>query len=141
VSRLSLVTLGVEDLEEARRFYVDGLGWEPTLDLPGEVCFLQVAHGVLLALWSRESLAEDSGAPLTGGGSVALARNVDSDAEVLALLEQAEAAGGRVLQPARRTSYGGFAGYFADPDGIRWEVSHNPGLVVDADGTVRFIGA
>jgi uncharacterized protein len=137
MSRLSIVTVGVADVAAARRFYVDGLGWEPTFELPGEVCFIQVAHGVLLALWGRDELAEDSGAPVTPGDNVSLARNVESDEEVVALLEQAERAGARILKPGQRAFFGGFHGYFTDPDGLRWEIAHNPGLSVEPDGTVR----
>jgi hypothetical protein len=137
MSRLSIVTVGVADVAASRRFYVEGLGWEPTFELPGDVCFIQVAHGVLLALWGRDALAEDSGAPVTAGDGVSLACNVGSDAEVLELLATAEAAGARILKPGQRAFFGGFHGYFADPDGVRWEIAHNPGLTVEADGTVH----
>ena len=136
-AHLTLVTLGVADVARAREFYVEGLGWPVTLDLPGEVCFVQVAHGVLLALWGREALAEDSGAPLEPGAAMALASNVGSEDEVVALLARAEAAGATILKPAQRAFFGGLQGYFADPDGFRWEVAHNPGLTVDPDGTVH----
>lgn len=137
-SRLSVITLGVDDLTVARRFYVDGLGWEPTLDVPGEVAFIQVAPGVLLALWRREAMAADAGVPVTAGDAVELAHNVDSEPEVTAFLERAAAAGATIVKPAARASWGGFHGLFIDPSGFRWEVAHNPGLVVDPDGTVRF---
>jgi len=135
--RVDFVTLGVADLEATRRFYVDGLGWEPLLEVPGEVLFFQVAHGVVLGLYT--GLAGDSGAP-TGDPSaapVSLSHNVASDAEVAAAMQRAEAAGARVLKPAQRAAFGGFHGYVADPDGFRWEICHNPGWSVDADGTVR----
>jgi hypothetical protein len=138
VSRLSIVTLGTADLEASRRFYVEGLGWEPTFEVAGEVCFIQVAHGVLLALWRRDALADDSRAPVTAGDNVALACNVDTEEAVAELLATAERAGARILKPAQPAFFGGVQGYFADPDGVRWEVAHNPGLSVDPDGTVRF---
>jgi catechol 2,3-dioxygenase-like lactoylglutathione lyase family enzyme len=138
VSRLSIVTLGTADLEASRRFYVEGLGWEPTFEVAGEVCFIQVAHGVLLALWRQEALAEDSRAPVTAGDNVVLACNVDTEEAVAELLATAERAGARILKPAQPAFFGGVQGYFADPDGVRWEIAHNPGLSVDADGTVRF---
>jgi catechol 2,3-dioxygenase-like lactoylglutathione lyase family enzyme len=138
VSRLSIVTLGTADLEASRRFYVEGLGWEPTFEVAGEVCFIQVAHGVLLALWGQEALAEDSRAPVTAGDNVVLACNVDTEEAVAELLATAERAGARILKPAQPAFFGGVQGYFADPDGVRWEIAHNPGLSVDADGTVRF---
>ena len=138
MSRLSIVTVGTRDVAASRRFYVDGLGWKPTFEVPGEVCFIQVAHGVLLALWRAESMADDVGHPVTPGDNVVLACNVDSAAEVEALIAKAQAAGARVLKPAQEAFFGGVQGYFADPaDGVRWEVAWNPGLTVDADGTVH----
>ena len=137
MNRLSIVTLGTSDLAAARRFYVDGLGWEPTFEVAGEVCFIQVAHGVLLALWRREALAEDSHAEVTMGDNVALACNVETEEEVAELLATAERAGARILKPAGQAFFGGVQGYFADPDGVRWEIAWNPGLTVDADGTVH----
>ena len=137
--RLHVVTLGVRDLDRARRFYVEGLGWEPTLDVPGEVVFIQVAPGVLLGLWDAAEMEADyGGAPVgTGAAAVSLAHNVGSDEEVAAFLDRAVAAGARVLKPAQRASWGGVHGHFEDPCGFRWEVAHNPGLVVADDGTVR----
>lgn len=136
---LSLLTLGVRDVAAARRFYVEGLGWEPTLDLPGEVVFIQVSHGLLMALWRAEALAEDIGAgdgPATAPPPFALSHNVASEQEVIDVLRQAESAGATVLKPAQRASFGGFHGYFEDPVGFRWEVAHNPGLTVDEAGRV-----
>jgi catechol 2,3-dioxygenase-like lactoylglutathione lyase family enzyme len=138
VSRLSIVTVGTRDLAVARRFYVEGLGWNPTFEVPGEVCFIQVAHGVLLALWRAEAMAEDAGHPVTPGDNVVLACNVGSADEVEALIARAETAGALVLKPAQEAFFGGVQGYFADPaDGVRWEVAWNPGLSIDADGTVQ----
>jgi catechol 2,3-dioxygenase-like lactoylglutathione lyase family enzyme len=137
---LSIVTIGTADLDAARAFYVDGLGWPVTLDVPGEVCFIQVGHGVLLGLWRADGLAGDLGRPVGPGGNVALAINLDTEDEVRALLDRAEAAGGTILKPAQRPAeFAGLHGYFADPDGVAWEVARNPGLVVDPDGTVRFV--
>jgi uncharacterized protein len=135
--RLHLVTLGVPDLERARRFYVEGLGWEPTFEVPGEVTFIQVAHGVLLALWGRAALEADMGAQAGEGSAMALAHNVGSEEEVAAVLDRARAAGARILKEAQPAFFGGVQGYFEDPSGFRWEVAHNPGLVVEPDGTVR----
>jgi catechol 2,3-dioxygenase-like lactoylglutathione lyase family enzyme len=137
--RLSFVTLGVSDLPRAKRFYVDGLGWTPTLDLD-EVCFLQVAPGVLLALWGAGDLAEDVGVDPAdasdGLGRVSFAHNVGSAAEVDAAVARVEAAGGSVLK-APQVSFFGYQAYVADPDGFRWEIAHNPGWSVDVDGTVH----
>ena len=124
--RLSLVTLGVADLERARRFYEDGLGWRRGNDHE-EVAFYQLG-GMVLALWGREALAQDARLPDAGSGfgGIALAYNTRSREEVDAVLAEAEAAGGRILKPAEDASWGGYSGYFADPDGHPWEVAWNP---------------
>ena len=142
--RLSLVTLGVPDLDAARRFYLDGLGWTPVLDVAGAVTFIQVAPGVLLSLFGAAELAADVGdgrPPMTAPGNVTLAHNVSSPEEVDAILAAAERAGATIVKPAQRAAWGGYHGYFADPAGTLWEVAHNPGLAVDPDGTVRFAEA
>ncbi len=136
--RLHVVTLGVRDLDVARRFYVDGLGWEPTLDVAGEVVFIQVAPGVLLSLWDAAEMEADFGEPVgTGAAAVSLAHNVGSDEEVAAFVDRAVAAGARVLKAPQRASWGGVHAHVEDPCGFRWEVAHNAGLVVEDDGTVR----
>lgn len=137
--RLHFLTLGVRDLARARRFYVDGLGWRPTLDVEGEVCFLQVAPGVLLALWRAEALAEDLGRPVdsrAGPDRVAMATNVGSPAEVDVAVARALEAGGTVLK-APQTTFFGYHAYVADPEGFAWEIAHNPGWRIDADGTAH----
>ncbi len=137
--RLSLITLGVPDLAEARRFYLDGLGWTPALDVAGQVTFIQVAPGVLLSLYDATELAHDVAAdrqPAAAVGNVTLAHNVGSAAEVDAVLAEAERAGATILKPAQRAVWGGYHGYFADPAGTPWEVAYNPGLDVTDDGTV-----
>ncbi|MFG1927559.1 VOC family protein [Cryptosporangium sp. NPDC048952] len=138
--KLNVLTLGVRDLDASRRFFVDGLGWKPHLDVPGEVIFLQVGHGFLLSLWDREAMAAEVGEFHRGGDAlpITLAHNVDSDEEVTAVLDRATAAGGSILVPATRRDWGGVSGYFADPDGFRWEVAHNPGLTFSPDGTITF---
>ncbi len=138
--RLTLVTLGVPDLDAARRFYLDGLGWRPVLDIPDAVTFVQVGPGVVLSLFDAAGLAADIGdgraaAPRPDG--VTLAHNVDSPEQVDAVLADAVRAGATVLKPAQRASWGGYHAYFADPAGTAWEVAHNPGLTTDADGNVR----
>jgi catechol 2,3-dioxygenase-like lactoylglutathione lyase family enzyme len=139
--RISIVTLGVPDVAAARRFYVDGLGWTPTLDLP-EVVFLQVGHGLLLALWGAADLEADAaaGEPVPPGDAartpMALAHNVGSDDEVLRVIDRVVAAGGRVVREPRPAVFGGLQAYVADPAGFRWEIAHNPGWSVAADGTV-----
>jgi len=137
--RLDLVTLAVPDLDAARAFYVDGLGWSPALDVPGEIVFIQVNHGLLVGLFGAEDLAADMGvsaAEVTPGAGFTLAQTVDSPAAVDAVVEQARAAGARVLKEPQRADFGGYHAYFADPAGIRWEVAHNPGLRVAPDGHV-----
>lgn len=133
--RISLITLGVDDLERSVAFYRDGLGL-PTEGImgtefeSGAVAFFQLESGLKLALWPRTSLAADSGVALGAPGSVnfSLAHNVDSQSEVDAVMVQAERAGARVVKPAQKAFWGGYAGYFQDPDGHLWEVACNPDL-------------
>ncbi|HEX9905610.1 MAG TPA: VOC family protein [Propylenella sp.] len=134
--RLSLVTLGVDDLGRARRFY-EALGWERGNENP-EVVFFQL-NGLVLALWSRRSLAEDAKVSADGGGfrGVALAYNARSKADVDAVMAEAETAGARMLKPAEDVFWGGYSGYFADPDGHLWEVAWNPQWEVTPEGNVR----
>lgn len=135
--RLSLVTLGVADLGRAIAFY-SALGWTPhASSVPGEVAFYQ-AGGMVVALWSRDSLAADSGVADPGGwGGVTLAHNVVSTDDVDAILVAAAGAGGRVARVGRPTSWGGYSGVFVDPDGHPWEVAVNPGWPLSEDGSVR----
>jgi hypothetical protein len=134
--RVSLVTLGVSDLERARRFY-EALGWVTSSDPEQGVVFFQ-AGGMVLAFWSRESLAEDSCVEDPGGwGGVTLAHNVRSREEVDAVLAEAEAAGATIGRPGAETFWGGYSGVFLDPDGHPWEVAHNPGWTIADDGSIR----
>jgi len=134
--RLSLVTLGVTDLDRAIAFY-RALGWEPhAASVPGEVAFYQLG-GMVLALWGRAALAADSAVVDGGGwGGVTLAHNVRSAAEVDAILAAAEAAGARLGRPGAPTEWGGYSGVFVDPDGHPWEVAHNPAWPLDETGAV-----
>ena len=135
--RLSLVTLGVADLERARRFYEDGLGWRRS-NKEAEVAFYQ-AGGMVLALWSRQALAADAHLPAEGSGfrGIALAYNARTREEVDAVLAEAKAAGAAIPKPAEDAFWGGYSGYFADPDGHLWEVAWNPHWTIAADGSVR----
>ena len=131
--RISLVTLGVGDIDRARTFY-EALGWHGESP-DGEVVFFQ-AGGMVVALWSRALLAADSGvADDPGGwGGVTLAHNVRSPEEVDAVLAEAEAAGATVARHGAPTDWGGYSGAFLDPDGHTWEVAHNPGWTIHPDG-------
>jgi hypothetical protein len=133
--RISLVTLGVSDLERAAAFY-RALGWEAT-DGPEDVVFFQ-AGGIVLGLWSRESLAEDSGVTDSGGwGGVTLAHNVRSPEAVDRIIEEARAAGATIARTGAETSWGGYSGCFIDPDGHPWEIAHNPYWTITDDGQTR----
>ncbi|MDQ3757772.1 MAG: VOC family protein [Actinomycetota bacterium] len=134
--RISLITLGVDDVRRAKAFY-EALGWRcSSASVEGEVAFFPTADSVL-ALWSRQALADDVGVAIGEGfGNVALAINVDDEADVARVLEEVVAAGGRMAKPATRTAWGGITGYFADPDGHVWEVAHNPGFAFGADGSL-----
>ena len=137
--RLSLVTLGVADLARSRRFYEAGLGWRASGAGNAEVAFYQLG-ALALALWGREALAADADLPDPGPGGfggIALAHNVRSRDAVDALLARAEAAGARVLKPGTDAAWGGYTGYFADPDGHLWEVSWNPFFTLEEDGALR----
>ena len=133
--RLSLVTLGVADLEQSLRFY-EALGWKRGSE-NADVIFFQL-NGMILALWSRSALAEDAGlAPNERGfGGITLAYNARSKKDVDAVLTEAERAGARILKPAKDTFWGGYSGYFADPDGHLWEVAWNPFFPLDAKGAI-----
>lgn len=132
-ARITLITLGVEDLPAAVRFYRDGLGL-PTEGIVGTefehgaVAFFALQPGLKLALWPRASIAHDTGLPVAapGSGQFALAHNVGTRAEVDAVMQQAAQAGARIVKPAADTFWGGYAGYFQDPDQHLWEVAWNP---------------
>jgi predicted lactoylglutathione lyase len=133
---LSLVTLGVADYARSKAFY-EALGWTVAMDVE-ETAFFQ-ANGVVITLWSREKLASDMGLPDEGStfGGIALAHNVGSREEVHAVIEQAREAGAAVTREPSETFYGGYAGVFRDLDGHAWEVAHNPGFGLTADGSVE----
>jgi catechol 2,3-dioxygenase-like lactoylglutathione lyase family enzyme len=124
--RISFVTLGVTDLERSIRFYEEGLGL-PRLKSPATVAFFELGK-TWLALYPRHLLAADAGVPAAGSGftGMALAHNVRSAAEVDDLLQVAATGGGRIVKPAHTADWGGYSGYFADPDGFLWEVAWNP---------------
>lgn len=135
--RVSVITLGVADLARARAFY-EALGWTARQSPTDEdVVFFQ-AGGLVVGLWGRGQLADDSGVEDTGGyGGITLAHNVRSPDEVDAVIAAAQAAGAIVARSPGETFWGGYSGVFVDPDGHPWEVAHNPYWTLHDDGTVR----
>ncbi len=137
-ARITVLTLGVDDLERALRFYRDGLGLE-TPGIVGQefehgsVAFFNLDGGLMLALWPRDSIAHDTGMPRCQlcPTDFTIGHNVRSSDEVDAVMQQAQSAGATIVKSAGKTFYGGYAGYFQDPDGHLWEVVFNPDLVPD----------
>ncbi len=134
--RVSVITLGVADLERARAFY-EALGWSTGAEPGDDVCFFQAA-GLVFALWDRSKLAEDSGVEdAAGWGGVTLAHNVGSPAEVDSVIEQVRTAGARISREPGKTFWGGYSGAFVDTEGHPWEVAHNPHWELGDDGSVE----
>jgi uncharacterized glyoxalase superfamily protein PhnB len=134
--RVSLITLGVSDLARSRKFYGD-LGWEPKDEVPGEVVFYQL-NGAVLGLFGIEPLAKDQGREGTklGIGAVTLCQNFNTEAEVDAAYAKALSVGATALKAPEKVFWGGYSGYFADPDGHPWEVAFNPFWELDGDGNL-----
>jgi catechol 2,3-dioxygenase-like lactoylglutathione lyase family enzyme len=133
--RVSLITLGVADLDRAKAFY-EALGWKSNTPRELEVVFFQ-AGGMVLALWDRDKNAQDSGVqPGTGYGGVTLAYNARSPVEVDTVIAEARAAGAQISREPGETFWGGYSGVFVDPDGYPWEVAHNPTWTLSDDGSV-----
>jgi predicted lactoylglutathione lyase len=128
--RVSFITLAVSDLGATRRFYVDGLGWSPSLEA-GDVLMFEVASKVVLSLWSEAGFEQEVGPVRRGSGIVpiTLAHNVPTPEQVDAVLDDARAAGAAEVSTGQQREWGGYTGYFADPDGFRWEVAFNPGPI------------
>lgn len=128
--RISFITLAVADLAASRTFYVDGLGWQASHD-DDEVLMLVAGERLVLSLWRRDAFEAEVG-PLAATDGVApltLSHNVATPEEVDAVLAEAAAAGAGRVGDAQERAWGGYTGYFADPDGFRWEVAHNPGPI------------
>jgi catechol 2,3-dioxygenase-like lactoylglutathione lyase family enzyme len=133
--RVSLITLGTDDLARSREFY-EALGWRTNAAPDDDVVFFQ-AGGMIVALWGRAELAADSAVEDTPGyGGITLAHNVRSPAEVDAVIESARAAGATITREPAETFWGGYSGVFVDPAGHPWEIAHNPRWTVHDDGTV-----
>ena len=134
--RLSLITLGISDLDRARNFY-EALGWKTGASPDDDVAFFQ-AGGMIVALWGRAKLAEDSAVTEgSGWGGITLAYNTRSEKEVDEVIEEARAAGATIGREPAETFWGGYSAVFIDPDGYPWEVAHNPNWTIGEDGSVK----
>ena len=135
--RVSLITLGVEDLTRSRVFY-ERLGWRRAMAKAQGIVFFQVG-GMGLALYPRDELAKDAHVPSDGQGfcGITLAYNARHREGVDSVLAEAEAAGARIVKPAQEAFWGGYSGYFSDPDGFLWEVAWNPSFPIAEDGSIR----
>lgn len=131
--RISVVTLGVADVERSTAFY-RALGWQPSsASVPGQVTFFAL-QGAILSLWGRDDLAAESHADGGRPGAISTAINLESREAVDAAFERVREAGGRVTAPPQATDWGGYSGYIADPDGHLWEIAHNPFWPLGPDG-------
>ena len=128
--RISFITLAVGDLDATRRFYLDGLGWQAELDIPGEVLMIRAGEHLVLSLWTESGFEAEVGPIRRGDGIVpiTIAHNVRTEEEVDAILELARSAGADPFESGQRRDWGGYSGYFADPDGFRWEIAVNTGM-------------
>jgi predicted lactoylglutathione lyase len=135
--RISLITLGVTDLNRSREFY-ERLGWRRSMAKAEGIAFFQTG-GMALALYPREELAKDANVAATGHGfnGIALAYNARNRNEVDSVLKEAESAGAKILKPAQEAFWGGYSGYFSDPDGFLWEVAWNPQFAIAKDGSIQ----
>ncbi|HET8784422.1 MAG TPA: VOC family protein [Candidatus Limnocylindrales bacterium] len=138
--RVTLITLGVDDLDRAIAFYRDVVGWTPASVVEGDVAFFDLG-GIVLALWGRAALAADIGTTVSEPGAseaFALAYNARSRDEVDAIFATLSARGASIVKPPVGTEWGGYSGYFADPDGHHWEVAWNPSWPIREDGRIDF---
>lgn len=128
--RISFITLAVRDLAASRAFYLDGLGWEPCFDAPGEVLMFEVGEKLILSLWDIDEFTAEVGqAPAGGVPPITLAHNLATVEGVDRVLEDARMAGSVEVTGAVQRDWGGYSGYFVDPDGFRWEICFNPGPI------------
>lgn len=131
--RISFITLAVADLERTHAFYVEGLGWRPELYVPGEVLMIRAGQHLILSLWAESGFEAEVGPIRRGEGVVPItvAHNVRTEAEVDDIIALATSLGCDPVQPGTRRDWGGYSGYFSDPDGFRWEIAVNQGLIED----------
>ena len=135
--RVDFISLGVRSVAASRAFYVDGLGWPVHREVPGDVVFIQVNHGLVLSLWDVRQMQADAGVTASGGvPCITLSHNLPGTEDVDRVMEEAAAAGADIISEPITQPWGGYSGYFADPDGFRWEVAYNPIWAVDDDGAV-----
>ncbi|BCW75822.1 VOC family protein [Arthrobacter sp. NicSoilB11] len=135
--RVDFISLGVRNVQASRDFYVDGLGWPVHREVAGEVLFIQVNHGLVLSLWDvRQMQAEAGTSPPAGIPCITLSHNVAGPGDVDRVMEEAAKAGADIIAEPVTQPWGGYTGYFADPDGFRWEVAYNPTWGVDDAGRV-----
>ncbi|MCA4131316.1 VOC family protein [Arthrobacter sp. M4] len=135
--RVDFISLGVRDVAISRRFYVEGLGWPVHREHEDDVVFIQANHGLILSLWNVAQMEEEAAVdPPSGVPCITLSHNVTSPDDVDRTMAQAKAAGALIVSTPRKQPWGGYTGYFADPDGFRWEVAFNPTWTVADDGGV-----
>ncbi|GII26912.1 VOC family protein [Planotetraspora mira] len=137
--RIHFITLSTPDLDAARAFYCEGLGWTALLDVPGEIVFFQVGPGVVLGLFDRAQFVADMRGTTADGelGGLTLSHNVPTPDDVDATVRRAVEAGGTLVKSPQIAAFGGYHGHVADPNGVIWEIAHNPGWRVDESGRVH----
>jgi catechol 2,3-dioxygenase-like lactoylglutathione lyase family enzyme len=135
--RVDFISLGVRSVPVSRAFYVDGLGWPVHREVQDDVVFIQVNHGLILSLWDVRQMQADAGVGAPGPvPCITLSHNLPGTEDVDRVMEEAAAAGAAIISEPITQPWGGYSGYFADPDGFRWEVAYNPTWTVDDGGTV-----
>ena len=135
--RVDFISLGVRSVAASRRFYAEGLGWPVHKEMPDDVVFIQVNHGLILSLWNAGQMQAEAGVDAPGPvPCITLSHNLGSTEDVDRVMAEAAAAGARIVAEPVTQPWGGYSGYFADPDGFRWEVTYNPTWTVDDAGKV-----
>ena len=135
--RVDFISLGVRSVDASRRFYAEGLGWPVHKEFPDDVVFIQVNHGLILSLWNAGQMQAEAGVDAPGPvPCITLSHNLPSTADVDRVMAEAAAAGAKIVAEPVTQPWGGYTGYFADPDGFRWEIAYNPTWAVDDAGKV-----